>query len=241
MISCLSTRRCKRSRKIYKASRTTKEICRRTVSQQKRRCGSSNRRSGKRRSVTSSYRTKSIRTRCRMQKWRQSFRVCRREKKEEAAMLRRQVLAAWRPCGSKLLPCVLQWVRTRTIALANAVLQRFKESGATQGQMPGRDERRRNSADEQGQGRINQQLVLPTPGGINQGAPDLVKAKVQQDQAQERSIQISRTALQWMRRGMTMWEKWCLKQKRKKKSQGKDPKTFEEHSQGRDPRYPIKK
>ena len=49
--------------------------------------------------------------------------------------------------------------------------------------MPGRDERRRNSADEQGQGRINQQLVLPTPGGINQGAPDLVKAKVQQDQA----------------------------------------------------------
>ena len=34
---------------------------------------------------------------------------------------------------------------------------------------------------------------------------------------------------------MTMWEKWCFKQKRKKNSQGKDPKTFEENSQGRDP------
>ena len=56
-------------------------------------------------------------------------------------------------------------------ALASAVFQRFKESGATQEQMPGRDERRRNGEDEQEQGRINQQLVLPTPGGINQGAP----------------------------------------------------------------------
>ena len=56
-------------------------------------------------------------------------------------------------------------------ALANAVLQRCKESGAIQEQMPGRDERRRNGEDEQEQGRINQQLVLPTPGGSNQGAP----------------------------------------------------------------------
>ena len=56
-------------------------------------------------------------------------------------------------------------------AFANAVFQRFKESGAIQGQMPGRDERGRTSEDEQEQGKINQQLVLPTPGGINQGAP----------------------------------------------------------------------
>ena len=35
--------------------------------------------------------------------------------------------------------------------------------------MPGRDERRRSSEDEQEQGRIK--LVLPTPGEINQGAP----------------------------------------------------------------------
>ena len=97
VISCLSTRRRKSSRKRYKASRTKEDICRRTVSQQKRRCGSSKIRSGKRRSVTFSYQTKSIRIRCRMQTWWQSFRVCRREKKEEAVMLRRQVIAAWRP------------------------------------------------------------------------------------------------------------------------------------------------
>ena len=37
--------------------------------------------------------------------------------------------------------------------------------------MPGRDERTRNSENEQEQGRTSQPLVLPTPGGINQGAP----------------------------------------------------------------------
>ena len=54
-------------------------------------------------------------------------------------------------------------------ALANAVFQRFKESGAVQKQMPGRDERR--SEDEQEQGRASQQVALPTPGGVNQVAP----------------------------------------------------------------------
>ena len=54
----------------------------------------------------------------------------------------------------------------------DAVFQRFRESGPTQGQMPGRDERRRNSEDEQEQGRTNQQLVLPAQGGINEGKSD---------------------------------------------------------------------
>ena len=34
-----------------------------------------------------------------MQKLRQDLRVCRKEKKEETVMLRKQVIAAWRPCG----------------------------------------------------------------------------------------------------------------------------------------------
>ena len=75
-------------------------------------------------------------------------------------MLRRQEIAAWRPCGSKLLPNQID-------ALANAVFQRFKESGAVQEQMPGRDERRRNSEEEQEQGGASQQVVLPTPGWVN--------------------------------------------------------------------------
>ena len=52
-------------------------------------------------------------------------------------------------------------------------LQRLqREMGAVQGQMPERErEGRRNSEDEQEQGRISQQLVLPAPGGINEGTP----------------------------------------------------------------------
>ena len=49
-------------------------------------------------------------------------------------------------------------------ALANADFQRFKESGAAQEQMPRRDERR-NSEEEQEQGRTSQHLAIPTPGG----------------------------------------------------------------------------
>ena len=38
-------------------------------------------------------------------------------------------------------------------------------------QMPGKEGGRRNSENEEEQGRTSQQLVLPTPGGINQNAP----------------------------------------------------------------------
>ena len=103
-ISCQNIRKCRKDRKIYKASRPKEENCRETVPHQKRRCGSSKRSLSKRRSAPFFHRTKSIRIRCRMQKWRQSFRVCRREKNEEAVMLRTQVIAARRPCGSNLSP-----------------------------------------------------------------------------------------------------------------------------------------
>ena len=100
-----------------------------------------------------------------MQKWRQSFKACTREKKEEAAKLRKQVTAVWRLCGSNLSP----WEQIELIE-AFFVQRLQREMGAAQGQMP-RREGRRNSEDEQEQGRITQQLVLPTPGGINQGPP----------------------------------------------------------------------
>ena len=83
-----------------------------------------------------------------------------------------------------------------------------KEMGAAQGQMP-RKEGRRNSENEQEQGSISQQLVLPAPGGINEGAPasslELVLHCVWRALSeggrkcrktrQERAIQIARTAL----------------------------------------------
>ena len=55
----------------------------------------------------------------------------------------------------------------------------------------------------------------------------LVKAEVQEEQA---SKEIEREdhpghqdELLWMKKSMTLWEDWCLKQKRKNNSQGKDP------------------
>ena len=56
----------------------------------------------------------------------------------------------------------------------------------------------------------------------------LVKAEVQEDQAHKVIARDFHPDLQdgtpWMRKEMTMWEKWCLKQKRKKKQPGKGPK-----------------
>ena len=80
-----------------------------------------------------------------MRRLRQSFGDCKLEKEEDVAMHRRQVMAAWKPCGSNSSP----WVQM---------------------ELPRREEGRRNSEDEHEQGRTSQQLGLPTPGGINQGA-----------------------------------------------------------------------
>ena len=46
----------------------------------------------------------SDKTQWQMRKWKQSFRDCKLEKKEEAVMLRRQEVAASRLHSSKLLP-----------------------------------------------------------------------------------------------------------------------------------------
>ena len=136
-------------------------------------------------------------------------------------------------------------------ALANAVVQRFKESGAVQKQVPGRDERRRHSEEEQEQGRASQ-VALPRQAGSFKVHRRVVwslmfllfgvylaKAEVQEDQAHKGIAREAHQDLQdgtsWMKERMTIWEDWCLKQKRDKSSQGKDPKTFEGNSQGRDP------
>ena len=71
--------------------------------------------------------------------------------------------------------CCLEALWQQFIALgANqfAFVQRLqREMGAAQGQMPGIEEGRRNSEDQQEQGRTSQQSVLPTPGGISEDAP----------------------------------------------------------------------
>ena len=72
--------------------------------------------------------------------------------------------------------CCLEEMLQRVVALGTNVVDVFfqrvrRETVAAQGQMAGREEGTRNSEDEQEQGRISQQLVLPAPGGINEGTP----------------------------------------------------------------------
>ena len=59
--------------------------------------------------------------------------------------------------------------RSKFDALCHIFFRRF-ETFTPPAQMPGR-EGRRDSENEQEQGRISQQLMLPTPGGFIQGAP----------------------------------------------------------------------
>ena len=51
-----------------------------------------------------------------------------------------------------------------------AMFQRYREMGAAQEQMSGREEGSRNSEDEQDHCKTSQQLVLPAQGGLNEGA-----------------------------------------------------------------------
>ena len=52
-----------------------------------------------------------------------------------------------------------------------AMYQRYREMGAAQGLMPGREEGRRNSEHEQEQDEASQQLVSSASGGCNEGTP----------------------------------------------------------------------
>ena len=47
----------------------------------------------------------------------------------------------------------------------------FRSIETPSAQMPGKEEGRRNSEDEQGQGKTCPQWVLPAPGGFNEGTP----------------------------------------------------------------------
>ena len=101
--------------------------------------------------------------------------------------------------------------RSKFDALCQIFFRRF-ETPVPPAQMPGGGEGRRDSENEQEQGRAGQQLVLPTPGGVNQVAPagslelDLPRVRGvpgetgkcrksrQARRSKEKTIQISRTS-----------------------------------------------
>ena len=115
-------------------------------------------------SVFDSCRTKSIRTEWQMRRWKQNFRDCRQEKKEEAAVHRKQAIAARRKHGNSLSP----WERIKWRPCCKGCKE--KREHFRRGCQK-REGARRNSENEQEQGRTSQQLVLPPPGRFNEGTP----------------------------------------------------------------------
>ena len=126
--------------------------------------------------------------------------------------------------------------------------------------MPGREEGRRNSEDEQEQDKASQQLALSAPSGCNEGTPassleldlprvrvHMVKAEEQGSQVQQRmsvkdfyqtpQLDVPQRKKMLHRRtceGTRLRELIVKKENEKRNSQGRDPWTFEGNSQGGD-------
>ena len=101
-------------RKVHKRLQDTQNIQdkRRNlqkVRQRKRKCRKSERKLHGKKSALICCRTKSIRTEWQMRKWKQNFRDCKPEKKEEVAMHRKSLIVAWRRCRSRCS----RWERIR--------------------------------------------------------------------------------------------------------------------------------
>ena len=114
-------------------------------------------------------------------------------------------------------------------ALCNTFFRRFETTTLARKCQEEKKEEE-ESENEQDQGRASQQLVLPTPGGVNQDAPASKQGDRKEDYPSHQE------ELLWMKKTMTMWEDWCFKLNRKENSQGRDPSSQERTSQGEDPR-----
>ena len=181
-----------------------------------------------------------------MQKWRQSYRACRREKKEEAATLRKQVTAAWRPYGSNLSP----WEQIELRPLHKSSKEKWEQHKG----------RWQEEKKDEGIVKMNKSKAEPISSWCYQRQAGsikvlrravwsliffvfgvhLVKAEVQEDQAHKGIAREVHPDLQdgipRMRKRMTMWEEWCLNKRERKNSQGRDPSTPNRNSQGKDTR-----
>ena len=228
MISCQSTRKCRKGRKRYKVSRTKEIMCRRKMLQHKRRCGISQMKTLALRSDIGCCRTTSIRTKWRMQKRKQSFN-CRQEKKEEAAMHRKQAIAAWRPCGNNSWP----WEQMELRLLYKGSKGKWeqhkgrcheekKEEGMVKmnkskaGQISNWDFQRKAGALKAHQRAVWSLIFIVF--GVH-----LMKAEVPETQAHKGTARDVHPDLDvgtpWMRQGMMLWEKFvALSQTRKRKT-----------------------
>ena len=176
-------------------------------------------------------RTKSRKIGWQMRKWKQNFKACRLEKKEEVVMHRRQVMAAWRPYGSNSSP----WEQMDLRPLHKSSTEKWE-------QPKGRCQEEKK---DEGTVKMNESKAEPVSNWSCQRQAGsikvhwrvvwsliffvfgvhLVKTEVQEDQPHKGIAR--EDGLLWMKKTVAMWEEWCLQQERKKNSQGKDPRTFE--------------
>ena len=109
-------------------------------------------------------------TQRKMRKWKQNFRDCRLEKKEEVAMHRKRLNECCRVNGGTDFRHGSGSGEVKVRCSVPKDPQTPSPPAQMPG-MPGREEGRRDSENEQEQGRASQQLASVTPGGIDKVAP----------------------------------------------------------------------
>ena len=234
----------KRSQKIQ-STWTEEEICRKKVRQQKRKCGNSERKLiGKKSAIVSSW-TESIKTEWQKRKWKHNFRDRKLEKKEKVATHRKRLIVAWKRWWSR-------FSRWEQIKRGLSSMRRIETPSA---QMPGKEDGETVKMNKSKEEPVSSWCYQRQAGSIKVHRRVvwslifivfrvyLVKAEVQEDQAHKGIAREVHPDLlddiPWMRKRMTMWEEWCLKQKRKKNSQRKGPNGKKQTGQG--PYEPWKK
>ena len=134
----------KRSQK-YKAFRIKEEMCQKKVMQHMRKCERSENSLIAMRSDFGGCRTKSIRRKLVDAEMAAELQGCRQEKKEEAVMLRKQVMAGLGALWQQLIALGANGIET--------FVQRIqREMAAAQGQMSGREEEASSEDERKGKG-----------------------------------------------------------------------------------------
>ena len=227
----------KRTQK-YKASRTKGEICGKRVWRQKKKCGKSEKKLSGRKSASLCWRTRSSENRMADAEMEAELQGLQAGEERRGSNASQAVDCCLETMVEQVIAMRTDQGRSTFDAWCKIFVGKF-ETSISPAQMQGREGGRRDSENEQDQGRANQQLMLPTPSGVNRDAPAssleldrlcVVKAEVQEEQV---SKEIERedhpdhqNELLWRKTKMTMWEDWCLKQKRKGKQPGKGPKNL---------------
>ena len=175
-------------------------------------------------------RTKSLNTGWQMRKWKQNFRDCKLENKEEVAMHRKRLISGWRRWWNRSSP----WERTRR-GRSSMLCVKYSSRDSRLSPLLRRcqEEKKEEEIVKMSKNKaepVSSWCYQRQAGAIKMHRRvvwsltfivlrvHLVKAEVQEDQANKeiaREVHLDhQDGIPWMRKRMTMWEEWCLEQKR---------------------------